>query len=95
MISNADSDSDTDSDPDNSWRLTAKSGITYSSPERQSLSASHGPRPWVYLALKEALSKPSQPKWRSCGQPVVIIPQEMPVTVSRIRRVSRSSIART
>ena len=46
MISNADSDSDADSDPDNSWRLTAKSRITHSSPERQSLSGSHGQRPW-------------------------------------------------
>ena len=41
MISDADTDCDRDSDPDNSWRLTAKSRITYSSPERQSLSGSH------------------------------------------------------
>jgi hypothetical protein len=48
MISNADTDWDRDSDPDieDSSRLTAKLGVTHCSPERQSLSESHGQRPW-------------------------------------------------
>jgi len=49
MISNADSDCDPDSD--DSSRLTAKSRVTQGSPERLSLSGSHGQRPWVYLVL--------------------------------------------
>jgi hypothetical protein len=48
MISNADKDGAPDSDPDidNPSRLTAKSRVIHSSPERQSLSGSHGQRPW-------------------------------------------------
>jgi hypothetical protein len=48
MISNADTDCDPDSDPDieDSSRLTAKFRVTHGSPERQSLSGSHGQRPW-------------------------------------------------
>jgi hypothetical protein len=48
MISNADTDCDRDSHPDieDSSRLTAKLRVTHSSPERQSLSGSHGQRPW-------------------------------------------------
>jgi hypothetical protein len=54
MISNADSDCDPDSDPDieDSSRLTAKFRVTHGSPERQNLSGSHGPGPWIQLALR-------------------------------------------
>jgi len=50
MISNADSDRDPDSDPDieDSSRLTAKFRVTRGSPERLSLSGSHGQRPWFW-----------------------------------------------
>jgi hypothetical protein len=44
MILNA----DTNCDPEieDSSRLTAKFRVTHGSPERQSLSGSHGQRPW-------------------------------------------------
>jgi hypothetical protein len=45
MISNLDADSDPDSDPDpeDSWLMLPQSN---GSPERLSLSGSHGQRPW-------------------------------------------------
>jgi hypothetical protein len=48
MISNADTDRDPDSNPDieDPSRLTARFRVTQGSPERQSLSGSHGQRPW-------------------------------------------------
>jgi len=51
MISNADTDCDPDSDPDieDSSRLTARFRVTQGWPERQSLSGSHGQRPWSYV----------------------------------------------
>ena len=54
MISNADTDCDPDSDPDidDSSRLTAKSRVTQGSPERQSLSGSHGQRPWFQVGMR-------------------------------------------
>ena len=45
--SHADTDCDPDPDPEDSSRLTAKSRITHGSPERPSLSGSHGQRPWL------------------------------------------------
>ena len=53
MISNADTDCDPDSDPDieDSSRLTAKFRVIYNSPERQSLSGSHGQRPWFQVGM--------------------------------------------
>jgi len=46
MISNADTDCDPDCDPEDSSLLLPEFNGTHGSPERHSLSGSHGQRPW-------------------------------------------------